>query len=75
MTKILIDEAVVRAALKALIDYEEQCDWEWGSLRTIEQIDCDGETPESITALRQALADAALEKMADNARELGLDYE
>jgi hypothetical protein len=27
------------------------------------------------TAVRQALADAALDKMADNARELGLSYE
>ena len=29
----------------------------------------------AIQAVRQALADAALDKMADNARELGLDYE
>ena len=29
----------------------------------------------AITALRQALANEALDKMAENARELGLDYE
>lgn len=30
---------------------------------------------EAITALREALANEALDKMAENARELGLDYE
>jgi hypothetical protein len=30
---------------------------------------------DAITALRQALANEALDKMAENARELGLDYE
>ena len=30
---------------------------------------------EAITAIRQALANDALEKKAENARELGLDYE
>lgn len=30
---------------------------------------------EHIEALRQALANEALDKMAENARELGLDYE
>ena len=29
----------------------------------------------AITALREALAEQALDKMAENARELGLDYE
>ena len=29
----------------------------------------------TITAIREALADSALDRMADNARELGLDYE
>ena len=29
----------------------------------------------TITAIREALADSALERMAENARELGLDYE
>ena len=32
-------------------------------------------TAEAITALREALANEALDKMAKNARELGLDYE
>ena len=30
---------------------------------------------QAITALREALAESALERMAENARELGLDYE
>ena len=30
---------------------------------------------QAITAIREALADCALERMAENARELGLDYE
>ena len=29
----------------------------------------------AFTAIKQALADSALERMAENARELGLDYE
>ena len=29
---------------------------------------------EAITAIREALADSALDRMAENARELGLDY-
>ena len=35
---------------------------------------CD-DVDEAITAVREALADSALERMAENARELGLDYE
>ena len=34
-----------------------------------------GKAEEAITALRRALADHALDKMAENARELGLDYD
>ena len=30
---------------------------------------------EEVTAIREALVDSALERMAENARELGLDYE
>ena len=30
---------------------------------------------QAITAIREALADSALDRMAENARELGLDYE
>jgi hypothetical protein len=65
MSKILIDEAVVRQALEAL---DELTDTEqtYGALDRGDK---------AITALRQALADAALDKMADNARELGLSYE
>ena len=33
------------------------------------------ECAEAITAIKEALANEALEKMAENARELGLDYE
>jgi hypothetical protein len=33
------------------------------------------ELNEAITAIKEALANEALEKMAENARELGLDYE
>ena len=35
----------------------------------------EGEANKAITALRRILADHALDKMAENARELGLDYE
>ena len=34
-----------------------------------------GQVTEAITALRKALAEQALDMMAENARELGLDYE
>jgi hypothetical protein len=30
---------------------------------------------QAITAIKQALTDSALDRMAENARELGLDYE
>jgi hypothetical protein len=56
MTKILIDEAVVRQALEVVQCYTEHAQ-------------------HTITALRQALANEALDKMADNARGLGLSYE
>ena len=35
----------------------------------------EGAGKEAITALRQALANEALDKMAENAREIGLTYE
>jgi hypothetical protein len=65
MSKILIDEAVVRQALEAL---DELTDTEqtYGALDRGDK---------AITALRQALANAALDKKADNARALGLSYE
>ena len=34
-----------------------------------------GKKVKAITAIKEALANEALEKMAENARELGLDYE
>ena len=48
------------------------------ALEALEQID--GAMPfpvgrNSITALRKALANEALDRMAENARELGLNYE
>jgi hypothetical protein len=55
MTKILIDEAVVRQAIKGLERSESALH-------------------KAKAELNQALANAALDKMADNARELGLDY-
>jgi hypothetical protein len=65
MSKILIDEAVVRQALEALEDlgmkhYENTGDVLY---------------KEAFNALHQALANEALDKMAENARELGLSYE
>jgi hypothetical protein len=61
MTKILIDEAVVWQALEALESVIDADDWLRGS--------------KARAAIRQALADAALDKMADNAKEIGLNYE
>jgi hypothetical protein len=61
MTKILIDEAVVRQALEALTKNSDR----------VTEIHVKNQ---ATTALRQALADTALCKMAGNARELGLDY-
>jgi hypothetical protein len=43
------------------------------ALEGADMIDCD--MREAITAIKEALANEALEKMAENARELGLDYE
>jgi secreted Zn-dependent insulinase-like peptidase len=56
MTKILIDEAMVRQAIKGLERSESALH-------------------KARAELNQALADAALDKRADNARELGLSYE
>ena len=63
MTKILIDEAALKLALEALTDRGQRHSNDYKELKN-----------EAITALRQALANAALDKMAENARELGLDY-
>ena len=56
MTKILIDEAVVRQAIKGLERSESALH-------------------KARAELNQALADAAIDKMKENARELGLSYE
>jgi hypothetical protein len=64
MSKILIDEAVVRQALEAF-----DCIYSPLHVREISMVGA------AMADLRQALANAALDKMADNARELGLDYE
>jgi hypothetical protein len=64
--KILIDEAVARQALEALENAWLDASMGKGDV---------ARHTEAITALRQALADAALDKMADNARELGLSYD
>jgi hypothetical protein len=55
------DEAL-RLALEAL-------EWEFG-LHPVGK-----KMSEAITAIKEALANEALDKMAENARELGLDYE
>ena len=68
MTKILIDEAVVRQGDDAIVSY-------FAAANHDEKMEAEDALLEFRFALCQALADAALDKMADNARELGLDYE
>jgi hypothetical protein len=63
MTK---DEAL-NLALEALEDIGDE--WGFTSQRTVPK------RKEAITAIKEALANEALDKMAENARELGLDYE
>jgi predicted transcriptional regulator len=63
MTK---DEAL-RLAWDALEDIGDE--WGFTSQRTVPK------RKEAITAIKEALANEALDKMAENARELGLDYE
>jgi hypothetical protein len=63
MTK---DEAL-RLALEALEDIGDE--WGFTSQRTVPK------RKEAIIAIKEALANEALDKMAENARELGLDYE
>ena len=60
------DEAL-RLAWEALEDIGDE--WGFTSQRTVPK------RKEAITAIKEALANEALEKMAENARELGLDYE
>jgi hypothetical protein len=86
MTKILIDEAVVRDTLEALEansllvngdDKEGGLAWcmdgYYSGCFDIEPVN--KQTNEAIIALHQALASDALDKMSDNAKELGLSYE
>jgi hypothetical protein len=58
-----------REALKLALEAFGEIDWsnnsQWQSDRA----------KVAITAIKEALANEALEKMAENARELGLDYE
>ena len=49
-------------SLLAMIKMEEALDGEFGSCRSIEQIDQDGDTPECITDARAAIAKARGEK-------------
>ena len=58
-------------ALKLALDALEDIGDEWGftSQRTVPK------RKEAITAIKEALANEALEKMAENARELGLNSE
>jgi hypothetical protein len=83
MTKILIDEAVVRQALEdfVVIKYGLEksriwggMDWTYNPIHPVHYLPLRDKADVQISALHQALADAALDKMADNARELGLDY-
>ena len=63
-------EKAARMALEALEQLQGGCiDSNDGTMEAI-TVWC----PEVIAALRQALANEALDKMAKNARELGLDY-
>jgi hypothetical protein len=62
-TRMTKDEAL-RLALEALEPIPYKDDW------TVAK-----ETNKAITAIKEALANEALDKMAENARELGLDYE
>ena len=66
----------MKQALETLEGWDNYGDWVWPET-ALEQ--CKRNTKESLAALRQAIEQAkkqqALDKKADNARELGLDYE
>ena len=61
---------MTKEALKLALEALEDIGDEWGftSQRTVPK------RKEAITAIKEALANEALDKMAENARELGLDY-
>ena len=63
MSKILIDEAAVRQALETLEQWDDPFYKRGRAITALRE------------AIRQALANEALDKMAENARELGLSYE
>ena len=68
MSKISIDEAKVRGWLDTFVEINK--------LSVGENAIClPAEIDTAMDEMRQALADAALDKKADNARELGLTYE
>ena len=61
-----MSKEAMKLALEALVCLKKDFDadqFEWGI------------ADEAITALQKALAQQALDKMAENARELGLDYD
>ena len=65
--KVRSTEEALKLALEALEDIGDE--WGFTSQRTVPK------RKEAITAIKEALANEALDKMAENARELGLDYE
>ena len=68
--KLALEALVLNnAEWKHLADSGDSGDW------SAEDQDHYKHTEEAITAIKEALANEALEKMAENARELGLDYE
>lgn len=73
------EREVMRMALEALKEASDSIE-SWGSYASgYFQVkhDLEGDiekTKESITAIEKCLANDALEKMAENARELGLEY-
>jgi len=84
MTKILIDEAVVRQAMEdfVVIKYGLEksriwggVDWTYNPIHPVHYLPLRDKAEAQMESLNQALAEAALDKMADNARELGLSYE
>jgi hypothetical protein len=61
-------------ALKLALDALESCDQVYGSEGSYQYFS-QSMVDKAITAIKQALANEALDKKAENARELGLDYE
>jgi signal recognition particle subunit SEC65 len=62
-----MSKEALKLALEALEDIGDE--WGFTSQRTVPK------RKEAITAIKEALANEALDKMAENARKLGLDYE